>query len=295
MILQDIGVGAVANDGTGDNPRAGALKINANNALIAAAFSGAVAGSAIAGTEKLLGLDGATNKAWLVSQIAQYVAAYMAGVAPATLNEISELAAAIGSDPNFAVTMATALAGKQPLSGDLTAIDALATTSWGRNLLTLADAAALRSLLSIGYIFQSASNSAVTGTTAETTLATITIPADAIGPNGSVEVDCWWSITSSANNKTTRIKVAGNIISFTAATTSAVMAQRGRLANRNSRTSQITGLPSVAAGFGSSSTSMSTFSIDTAIAQDITITAQLANASDTINLESYVVRILPGA
>lgn len=125
MILQDIGVGTIANDGTGDNPRAGALKINANNALIAAALSGAVAGSALTGTEKLLGLDGTTNKAWLMSQIATYVAALIVDSAPATLDTLNELAAALGDDPNFATTIASALAGKQPLDSDLTAIAAL--------------------------------------------------------------------------------------------------------------------------------------------------------------------------
>lgn len=296
MILQDINVGTIADDGTGDNPRAGAIKINANNALIEDALSGAVAGSTLAGTEKLLGLDGTTNKAWLVSQVATYVTALLVDSAPGTLDTLNELAAALGDDANFATTMTTALAGKQPLDADLTAIAALTTTSWGRDLLTLGDPKALRALISSGYILgQSASNSALTGTTTETTLATIAIPAGELGPNGSVEVDCWWSCTNSANSKTTRIKVAGNLISSVGVTTVATLAQRGRIANRNSATSQITGLVGVASGFGSSTASMSTFSIDTTVAQDITITAQLANAGDTINLESYIVRALPGA
>jgi hypothetical protein len=44
---------------------------------------------------------------------------------------------------------AAALAASQPLDSDLTAIAALATTSYGRSLLTLADAAALRSTASV--------------------------------------------------------------------------------------------------------------------------------------------------
>ncbi|MBG6116800.1 acid phosphatase family membrane protein YuiD [Sphingobium sp. JAI105] len=148
MTLQDINVGTIANDGTGDNPRAGALKINSNNALIEAALSGAVAGSTLAGTEKLLGLDGSTNKAWLVSQLATFIAAQIIDSAPGTLDTLNELAAALGDDANFATTMTTALAGKQPLDADLTAIAALVTTSFGRALLTMADAAATR--LAIG-------------------------------------------------------------------------------------------------------------------------------------------------
>jgi hypothetical protein len=44
---------------------------------------------------------------------------------------------------------AVAIASFQPLSDDLTAIDALATTSYGRSLLTAATAAAARALLGI--------------------------------------------------------------------------------------------------------------------------------------------------
>lgn len=147
MTLQDIDVGTIANDGTGDNPREGAIKINSNNALVAAALSGAVAGGTLAGTEKLLGLDGSTNKAWLVSQLATFIAAQIIDSAPATLDTLNELAAALGDDANFATTMTTALAGKQPLDSDLTAIAALATTTFGRALLTMADATATRTAI----------------------------------------------------------------------------------------------------------------------------------------------------
>lgn len=66
---------------------------------------------------------------------------------PGTLDTLNELAAALGDDPNFAASIAAQIAGKQPLDADLTAIAALATTSYGRALLTLADAAALTAAL----------------------------------------------------------------------------------------------------------------------------------------------------
>ena len=46
--------------------------------------------------------------------------AAMVGSAPAALNTLNELAAALGNDPNFATTMLNALAGKQPLDNTLT-------------------------------------------------------------------------------------------------------------------------------------------------------------------------------
>ena len=44
----------------------------------------------------------------------------MVGSAPAALDTLNELAAALGNDPNFATTMLNALAGKQPLDKTLT-------------------------------------------------------------------------------------------------------------------------------------------------------------------------------
>ncbi|HBP9086043.1 TPA: phage tail protein [Escherichia coli] len=46
--------------------------------------------------------------------------AAMVGSAPAALDTLNELAAALGNDPNFATTMLNALAGKQPLDNTLT-------------------------------------------------------------------------------------------------------------------------------------------------------------------------------
>lgn len=69
--------------------------------------------------------------------------------APSALNTLKELSDALGADANYAATITTALAGKQPLDSDLTAIAALSTTSFGRSLLAAADAAALRTLAEI--------------------------------------------------------------------------------------------------------------------------------------------------
>lgn len=88
-------------------------------------------------------------------QTSEMTAAIAAAVAslvnssPAALDTLKELADALGDDANFASTMTTALAGKQPLDADLTAIAALTTTTFGRSLLTAADLAALKATLAI--------------------------------------------------------------------------------------------------------------------------------------------------
>lgn len=66
---------------------------------------------------------------FVVAQIAALVAS-----SPATLDTLNELATALGNDPNFATTITTALAGKQPLDATLTA---LAAANWAANALPI--------------------------------------------------------------------------------------------------------------------------------------------------------------
>jgi hypothetical protein len=89
-------------------------------------------------TELAAGLAGKANTSHthIASQVTDFNSAVDAradariqlivGSAPAALDTLNELAAALGDDPNFAATTITALAGKQPLDADLTAIAGLA-------------------------------------------------------------------------------------------------------------------------------------------------------------------------
>lgn len=125
----------------------------------------AKAGSTMTGALVLPGDAAAPLQAAPLQQVQALIAALVGG-APGTLDALNELAASLGNDPNFATTMATALAGKQPLHGNLTALAGLALianklayadgagtlaltdfTAAGRALVGAADAAAMLAYL----------------------------------------------------------------------------------------------------------------------------------------------------
>ncbi len=128
---------------------------NLKTAAVTAATVGAVVHAATAKTnpvtnDELALIDSAASNALkriTYGNLATAIIALITDSAPGTLDTLNELAAALGDDPNFAATITAALAGKQPLDADLTAIAALTTTAFGRSLLTLADAAAGRAAL----------------------------------------------------------------------------------------------------------------------------------------------------
>lgn len=91
---------------------------------------------------------GLTRDSELTAAVQAAIDALLDG-APGALNTLNELAAAIGDDADFAATVTTALAGKQDGSATLTALAALATTTFGRSLLELASSAAGRTALGL--------------------------------------------------------------------------------------------------------------------------------------------------
>lgn len=133
-----------------------------------------------------------------------------------------------------------------------------------------------------------------TGNTTETALATIALPAGAMGPNGALRITAVLSYTNSANTKTLRFRLGG--ISGTAfadipVTTTASLMTNRLIQNRNSQAAQVANAASAPGGFGTSTASPPVGAVNTAIAQDIVISGQLASAGETVTLESYIVEL----
>lgn len=144
----------------------------------------------------------------------------------------------------------------------------------------------------------STANSAVTGTTNETTLATITIPANSMGPNGRLKVTTTWSYTNSANAKSLRVRlngIGGTAFLTGSVTTTDTAKYETEIYNKGATNSQeCFSAPSAQGGWGTSTAAIITGAIDTTADRDIVITGQLVNTGETITLKNYKVEILYG-
>lgn len=131
--------------------------------------------------------------------------------------------------------------------------------------------------------------------TNEDTLATIIVPAGALGINGVLRVMPRFTITNSANNKTLRFKFGGTNFWAPILTTQLTVAPFIQLSNRGVANSQISNVIDGTSGLGQSTSAFVTAAIDTASAVTILLTGQKATASETITLESYIIELFPTA
>jgi hypothetical protein len=137
-------------------------------------------------------------------------------------------------------------------------------------------------------IAQSGTSASVTNTTAETTLATVSIPANAVGANGRIRVTMGWSTAATASH-TLRVRLAGNaMMSVVSSSISYVL--ECDIVNQNSQQSQVA-LP---IGVVSSGTATQvTSAVNLTQAQTLTITAAPGATTETVTLYWYSVEILP--
>jgi archaellum component FlaF (FlaF/FlaG flagellin family) len=142
------------------------------------------------------------------------------------------------------------------------------------------------------------SNTAVScpADTNEDTLATITIPANAMGPQGKVRLRTYWSYTNSANNKTFRIRYsggAGTVLFTSTRTTSLTNDIQIELMNLGATNSQQTSaaieITGAAITFAAPVTGLA---VDTTAATTIVITGQKATAGETLTLTGYTAELV---
>jgi len=136
-----------------------------------------------------------------------------------------------------------------------------------------------------------AASVALTGGVAETVLATLPLPAGLIGPNGEIEIEYDMTETNNANNKTVTVRLGGltgtALLTHTA-NTLAGRAGRMCMRQRNANNSQQwNGTTFTAAAIA---LSRGTGAVNLSADSSIVITGTLANAGDTLTLESCKIR-----
>ena len=181
------------------------------------------------------------------------------------------------------------------------AAEEIACTAAGRALIDDADARAQCATLGTWRVLAASAVAAShTGSTAETALATIAVPANAMGPNGVLRITTHWSYTNNANAKTLSVRfggVSGTQYLANNVSTSATTRDQRHIHNVNANNSQKGGMVGAVSvgGWGSNANAPVTSTLDTTTAKDIVISGVLANAGDTVTLESYLVEIVYGA
>lgn len=142
-----------------------------------------------------------------------------------------------------------------------------------------------------------AATAAHTGDVLETALASVSIPAKLMGPNGWIEVDFTYGTPGgSGNTKTARVRysgAAGTLYYGVNVTTALSLRGHIIIQNRNSVSSQRGAQGSaVAASYGSSTSAIPTSAVDTdGAARTISFNGLLGNSTDSILLEGYTVKV----
>jgi len=173
-------------------------------------------------------------------------------------------------------------------------VEQITCTAAGRALIDDADARAQCATLGTWRVLAaSAVAASVTGTTTKTALATVNVPAGAMGSNGRLRVTCHFSMTTSTNTKTCSFELGGSVFMSRgeASATVAALRDQREIANRNSASSQVSWRATTIGGLGQGTNTLTTGAVDTSVSQDLVFYGQLANSTETITLENYLVEL----
>lgn len=146
--------------------------------------------------------------------------------------------------------------------------------------------------------WQSNAQVALTGTTAETKLASVLIPAAAMGANGVLDIEHSWINSNDADDKTRGLKfgaaddLTGTAFMGVVATTNIAHFNIHRVMNNNSVSAQKGIVPASATGGpGSFAGAAVTAAINTAAASYVVFAGTLEDGADSMSLESYKVTL----
>lgn len=138
--------------------------------------------------------------------------------------------------------------------------------------------------MSVIPLINSTTTVSLTGTTAETTMQTLSLNGGVMGTKGKLRVYIMFNVTNNANTKSLRLKTGGTAIWQLAVTAIVGAFAHVFVANMGSESAQLTALFNVS-GFGGAAAAVNTAStINTAADFTLTLTGQLANSGDTMSV-----------
>lgn len=132
---------------------------------------------------------------------------------------------------------------------------------------------------------------AFTGVTTAVTGPSVTVPANALGPNGVLRASHAWSFPGNANNKTVAIAFGGTTIVSTTQTANLSLSGLLTLANRGVANAQVGGN---SVTIGATGISVPNFAINTAVSQPLAMVGTMVVATDFIIMESLLIEVIPG-
>jgi hypothetical protein len=133
------------------------------------------------------------------------------------------------------------------------------------------------------------SNAAFTGDTTARTAITATIPAGAIGANGSVDVRTSFTANNTAGTKNSIIRYGTTALLTQASASNTTLNAGGRIYNRGPESLQRI------QSYVSSTAAGAYAAVDTSVDVEFNIQIQIAVATDVFVMENYTAMILPGA
>lgn len=141
-------------------------------------------------------------------------------------------------------------------------------------------------------LYSNLTTTSLTGTTTETTLATIPIKGGVLGENGKIRFYILGTVTNNANNKILRIKHTATSLWQMAYTTAVGITSQILFLNKNSESSQVTSLFNSTGLTATTATAVTPSTIDTSADFSLTITGQLANSADSISVTAIFAEIM---
>lgn len=153
-----------------------------------------------------------------------------------------------------------------------------------------------KSVLGLGYVLgrgPAAAPVPLTGTTVDTSLASVVIPGGLLGPMGLLRITAMYSTTGSAANKRIGMILGGNDLAA-----GVTLSTAGAFATMKQRMLQNTGEGRQAfwnswGEFGNNVGAPGLGAVDTTVDQTLDFRAMLSSGADSITLEFWTVEVFP--